>query len=555
MKKKLLAVLTVLVLVISVFPAPANAAGLLYISIGSTRISDRECWYVNGSVVNTEPEADSYIYYDGEDTLVLHNICLNLDDYTEGHHYPNISIHRAEDLTVVLEGTNVIMTNEYDSSFGISAYCGVEIRDSQSVKVTAADENAGLYVYTFSWALNMMDSNAEIKSGNVVFYSVLTNSYIDRASSLIVSGGKVSFINGSARATDLTITRDSSLTVSGGAVAVGDPDLSAYGSTGIGLAQNSSVSVADGSLTVTEGRGIVERYGEDSRDKTCSVSVTGGKLGIDAMELGISLYNGDIALSGGVLDINVEDGDDPTDEYSINVCGISIENMGGMNVSGGTLKVGLDTSYASVGIYIAEGDLVLNGDETTVDAVMTDHSIFVIGIGVDDGDVIIEGGKNKVLSNEIAVLAGEGDLIVSGGENEICGDVYGFQTYDGSALFTGGTTHFKGGQGGIYTTDGITLDGTVIKEGYFVDAVLINDVASLVPVGTKADWSVFTEELDESMDRGEMYALIATDFTVIPESDNPQTAVSFNTFLYMMIILSFAVLAAASQKAASVRKK
>lgn len=577
MKKKLFAVLTAMILVISVFPSAALAAAGTFF-IGDTELIDEGWWYEDGIYEPYErAESDSYVYFDGESTIIMHNAVINIDNDETFV----VDICGFEDLDIILEGSNMICSSSLAPGAGTNeTYYGLSI-ESSNVTVSAADQNASLDILVNYSPLEIYNSTITLAGGKITCIGQGIAAYLED-SSLTVNGGEFDADNTYYYGLDVDLVR-SSLAVTGGSVTIGDEEFLYEEATGIALEKNSSVTVSGGTVNVFAGTGIAgdsmaydimaSISGKLYRDavpddSSCDVTVSGGTLSITASALGISIKEGSVAVTGGTLNItalpeegiaggiSIETGDVTVSDGYLKVIAlycIAINETGSVSFNGGKTQIeAVDNNHPDLypeAIYVYDGDVrISNGNNYVASGLDT--------VRIQKGDLDISGGQNWLVSPENSVMILNGDLNVSGGQNEIQGGDYALQAYHGSALFTGGTTHFYSTDTGIACFKGITLDGTVIKEeGYVIDGLPMGVVSSLTPVGTDAFWTVFIQEIDSSMELSSLYDLVAPEFTIIPDTDNPKTGVSASAYLYMLLLASVAVLFVTTKKVISLRTK
>ena len=251
LKRKTLAALLALSLLASLLPLGAQPAlavdtapQTLY--VGSTIISTGYWTSSDGGKVWTspadEPEGDSYIHYNGQGTLKLHNVTIQGADNTGSPPYgAGIYALCSQDqpvaLTIELIGTNTItgyygifLNAEIDaSSYGTNATLTITGENNGSLGVSGSDH--GIYVKSGTGDASLNIEKATVTSstnGNsaagvyVMSSSTATNSpqlsLAVNGGSLTASGsasdGGIKFYVGSSVATDAT----TSLTVSENAI-------------------------------------------------------------------------------------------------------------------------------------------------------------------------------------------------------------------------------------------------------------------------------------------------------------------------------------------------
>ena len=255
-RKRLLSACLALALCLGLLPVTALAAGedvpnVLCVgttNIGTTSYNDNAAYWTSedgGTTWNsqqTQPEGDSYIYYDGQGTLKLHNVTIQGADNTGSPPYgAGIYALCSQDqpvaLTIELIGTNTItgyygifLNAEIDaSSYGTNATLTITGENNGSLGVSGSDH--GIYVKSGTGNASINIKNVAVTSstnGNsaagvyVMSSSTATNS---PNISLSVDGGSLTasgtgssdgiwFYVGSSQATGAT----TSLTVSDNAI-------------------------------------------------------------------------------------------------------------------------------------------------------------------------------------------------------------------------------------------------------------------------------------------------------------------------------------------------
>lgn len=168
MKKRMLSLLCVLALCLGLLPVSALAVGedvpnVLYVgttNIGTTSYNDNAAFWTSedgGTTWNsqqTQPEGDSYIYYDGQGTPDLHNVTIQ-GQYDDSNVfgagiYALCGTNQSVSLTIQLTGNNTITGDfgiyvEAQQGGTLGANASLSITGDGSLTVTGT-ASYGLYV-------------------------------------------------------------------------------------------------------------------------------------------------------------------------------------------------------------------------------------------------------------------------------------------------------------------------------------------------------------------------------------------------------------------------
>lgn len=216
MRKRFLSLLCVLALCLGLLPVTALAAGDdrpndLY--VGNTKISaiavENNAAYWTSSdggttwtPTQTEPEGNSYIYYNGNGTLELHNVTIQGDSYSNygAGIYAQSRTNQSVSLTIQLTGNNTI-TGDYGiyveaQQGGTNASLSITGDGSLTVTGTAS---YGLFVKSGTGNASLTINNASVKanttSTSTYYAGVCVQSDSDATSSprlsLAVNGGSL----------------------------------------------------------------------------------------------------------------------------------------------------------------------------------------------------------------------------------------------------------------------------------------------------------------------------------------------------------------------------
>ena len=332
--KKLFSALLSVLIVLMMLPSAAFAAGedvpnVLYVgttNIGTTSYNDNAAYWTSedgGTTWNsqqTQPEGDSYIYYDGQGTLDLHNVTIQ-GQYDDSNVfgagiYALCGTNQSVSLTIQLTGNNTITGDfgiyvEAQQGGTLGANASLSITGDGSLTVTGT-ASYGLYVKSGTGNASLTIENASVDATSSVSYISYadvcvgsSDSATAPALSLAVNGGSLT-TSGSANGkgiqfyvgaydatsatTSLTVTDNAIVDArTGGISASGvsvnpNVNIGSTGSTG-GIVWNGAEGTVygdvtlDESLTVGEGETLTipERSSLDMNGNTITVE-SGGKL-------------------------------------------------------------------------------------------------------------------------------------------------------------------------------------------------------------------------------------------------------------------------------------
>ena len=187
MKKRMLSLICVLALCLGLLPATALAAGedvpnVLYVgttNIGTTSYNDNAAYWTSADGGTTwtsqlnKPEGDSYIYYDGQGTLELHNVTIqgtfNESNPSGAGIYALCGSNQSVSLTIRLIGNNTItgvygIYVEAQQASTLGANASLSITGDGSLTVTGTS-SYGLYVKsgTGNASLTIEDASVDAK--------------------------------------------------------------------------------------------------------------------------------------------------------------------------------------------------------------------------------------------------------------------------------------------------------------------------------------------------------------------------------------------------------
>ena len=339
MRKKVLSLLCVLALCLGLLPVTALAAGedvpnVLCVgttNIGTTSYNDNAAYWTSedgGTTWNsqqTQPEGDSYIYYDGQGTLELHNVTIQ-GQYDDSHVfgagiYALCGTKKSVSLTIQLTGNNTITGDfgiyvEAQQGGTLGANASLSITGDGSLTVTGT-ASYGLYVKSGTGDASLTIKNASVDAKT-------TQTYSSYAGVCVQSGASA------------TGSPQLSLAVNGGSLTASASE----GNDGIQFyVGNSSASVTT-SLTVSENAIVDARNGGISALKISETLPTPTPTGDNRSGI---VFDGSIGTVYGSVtlqdDLEIKSGETLTvPEGSKLDCNNNLTNNGTILASGGTVS-------------------------------------------------------------------------------------------------------------------------------------------------------------------------------------------------------------------------
>lgn len=390
---KLISILTAILLVVGIVPnttitalaAENDRPYSLYVGntdVAKTEYSDNAAYWTssdggtNWTSQLDKPTADSYIHYDGNGTLTLHNV--NISRSNENGIYAEAMSGSAVSLTIKLEEENkvsgasgiYVFSRLGDASLSISG------TGSLTAEGTGGGSFSGIQVQGNDGKAELTINNVDVTATNNVAQGIILRSGGSSTASLTVNGGKltasgsdagIKYVFGSSGTGDGTPT----VTVSGNAI------VRANGSAG-GITSDSSTGIQYGTGSSTTG-GIVfdGKNGTVYGDVELQEDLEIGEGESLTIEDGASLNTGshEVIVNGGTL--NGEDKITGTVKYAPSITteflpegkvneeyATSLSANGSepitWNVTDGNLPTGLNlsTNGKITGIPTAPGDYV-----------------------------------------------------------------------------------------------------------------------------------------------------------------------------------------------------
>lgn len=339
MKKRFLSLLCVLALCLGLLPVTALAAGedvpnVLCVgttNIGTTSYNDNAAYWTSedgGTTWNsqqTQPEGDSYIYYDGQGTLELHNVTIQ-GQYDDSHVfgagiYALCGTNQSVSLTIQLTGNNTITGDfgiyvEAQQGGTLGANASLSITGDGSLTVTGT-ASYGLYVKSGTGDASLTIKNASVDAKTTQIYS----SY---AGVCVQSGASA------------TGSPQLSLAVNGGSLTASASE----GNDGIQFYVGNSSASATTSLTVSENAIVDARNGGISALKISETLPTPTPTGDNRSGI---VFDGSIGTVYGSVtlqdDLEIKSGETLTvPEGSKLDCNNNLTNNGTILASGGTVS-------------------------------------------------------------------------------------------------------------------------------------------------------------------------------------------------------------------------
>ena len=322
--KKLFSALLSVLIVLMMLPSAAFAAGedvpnVLYVgttNIGTTSYNDNAAYWTSADGGTTwtsqlnKPEGDSYIYYNGQGTLELHNVTIQgrYDDsnvFGAGI-YALCGTNQSVSLTIQLTGNNTITGDfgiyvEAQQGGTLGANASLSITGDGSLTVTGT-ASYGLYVKSGTGNASLIIETAAVNAKTTTGYGNYAGVCVQSSTkattptlSLAVNGGSltassgtdgdgIQFYVGSSEAnnatTSLTVTDNAIVDARTGGISASGVSVNPYvnigstGSTG-GIVWNGAEGTVYGSATLQENLTIGE--GETLTIPTGSSLDMGGK--------------------------------------------------------------------------------------------------------------------------------------------------------------------------------------------------------------------------------------------------------------------------------------
>ena len=439
MKKRMISLLLALVLILSLLPATALAAG----EIGELITVNGQKLIYNGTPVTCQfDNGRGSVTWDGE-TLTLDSVNLKYTDYDCPGDITDSILYEGEDLIIELRGENNILG--LDNGIYITGG-SLTITGEGSLTVDASD-----------YSINVR--------GNIAFTggSVTAKTIIDAANDIIISGDstyvKADDASSSADARGISAGRD--VIISGGTViASGNASGSTTKLLGIGISAWRHVVISGGTVTAT---GTLRGSGLQSSDMGIrgrnTVIITGGTVtATGTVGDGINGSNG-VFISGGT--VTATGGSSGIPDY------VTIDPQHNRQI---TIRHGADNESATEETYLEEKTQLSFSGEKYFHSV--DRSRDALKIEVE--------GRELTGSPENPAVESFGD---------------GTVTWDGAALTLNNATIENKGGSGIYYAGSNAVTIELVGKNSVTGSENGIDIHDLTITG-EGSLSVMSEKLD-----------------------------------------------------------
>ena len=315
LKRTIATVFVTALLCLFALPVTALAAGTdspnsLYVgntNLASTIYPDNAAYWTssdggtNWTSQLDEPTADSYIHYDGNGTLTLHNV--NISRSNENGIYAEAMSGSAVSLTIKLEGTNTV--SGWSGIFVHTVYGAASLSISGTGSLTAEGTGggsfSGIQVQSNDGKAELTINNVDVTATNNVAQGIILRSGGSSTASLTVNGGEltasgsdagIKYVFGSSGTGDGTPT----VTVSDNAIVRANGGISDDSSTDIQIGADSNES--NGGIVFDGKNGTV--YGDVELQEDLEIG-EGESLTLDAgASLNADRYH--VIVDGGTLD-------------------------------------------------------------------------------------------------------------------------------------------------------------------------------------------------------------------------------------------------------------
>ena len=351
-----------LLILLGLLPVTALAAGedapnVLCVgttNIGTTSYNDNAAYWTSedgGTTWNsqqTQPEGDSYIYYDGQGTLELHNVTIQ-GQYDDSNVfgagiYALCGTNQSVSLTIQLTGNNTITGDfgiyvEAQQGGTLGANASLSITGDGSLTVTGT-ASYGLYVKSGTGNASLTIENASVDAKT-------TQTYSSYAGVCVQSG---------ASATD---SPNISLSVDGGSLTASASE----GNDGIQFYVGNSSASATTSLTVSENAIVDARNGGISASGISETLPTPKPTGENSSGI---VFDGSTGTVYGTValqnELTIGEGESLTvpEGSSLN-CNEKLTNNGAILASGGTV-----TGSLSGGTAVTTPNITVQPSDNTV---------------------------------------------------------------------------------------------------------------------------------------------------------------------------------------------
>ena len=418
MRKIFTLLILLMMLPVTVLAADYDKPNDLY--VGNTKITSTGYWTSSDDGTNwtsqqEKPEEDSYIYYDGDGTLTLHNVSISSSN--ENGIYAEAMSDSAVSLTIELEEENkvsgasgiYVFSKLGDASLSISG------TGSLTAEGTGGISFSGIIVQGNGGKAELTINNVDVTATNTGYYAqgILLQSADSSPATLTVNGGEltasgqsagIKYVFGSSAIGDGTPT----VTVSGNAIVRANGGISDGSSTDIQIGADSSAS--SGGIVFDGKNGTV--YGDVTLQEDLEIG-EGESLtipqGATLNTNGNLTNNGTIVNTGGTLN-GKPDGSGTVIDGSSPVSYLD-ENGTEQSCNDYEVVIANDIQWTG-GWYVAQGDITINQSVTVSDNV---HLILEDGCNLTvNGGILLQSGSNMYIYAQSTEKERMGSLTATG---------------------------------------------------------------------------------------------------------------------------------------------
>lgn len=378
MGKKFFSLCMALALCLGLLPATALAAGedvpnILYVgttNIGTTSYNDNAAYWTSADGGTTwipqlnQPEGNSYIYYNGQGTLELHNVTIQgqygCSNVFGAGIYALCGTNQSVSLTIQLTGNNTITGDfgiyvEAQQGGTLGANASLSITGDGSLTVTGT-ASYGLYVKSGTGDASLTIQNASVDAKTTQTYSSYAGVCVQSGASATGSPQLSLAVNGGSLTASGTGSSDGILFYVGSSQATG-------ATTSLTVSENAIVDARNGgisALKISETLPTPTPTG-DNRSGIVFDGSTGTVYGTVELQNDLTIGAGESLTIGKDASLTV-----PED--------VTLTNSGKLTVDGGTLtgNVTGDVIYKVTGVSLSSDTLTLKvGESETLTPIIT----------------------------------------------------------------------------------------------------------------------------------------------------------------------------------------
>lgn len=321
-----------------------------------------------------KPTADSYIHYDGNGTLTLHNV--NISRSNENGIYAEAMSGSAVSLTIKLEGTNTVSgwSGIFVHAVDGAASLSISGTGSLTAEGTGGGSFSGIQVQSNDGKAELTINNVDVTATNNVAQGIILRSGGSSTASLTVNGGKltasgsdagIKYVFGSSGTGDGTPT----VTVSGNAIVRANGGISDDSSTDIQIGADSSAS--SGGIVFDGKNGTV--YGAVTLQEDLKIGEGESLTLDDGASLNAGNYN--VIVDGGTLDESLANSLGDSVKYAPTITTTTLPNgtvgtaYNQTLIADGTAPIKWSVTDGSLpdGLSLNESTGVITGTPTTAD--------------------------------------------------------------------------------------------------------------------------------------------------------------------------------------------